>query len=161
MKELLQHFADYNVWANQRLAEITRIVPESTLMQKVVGSFPSVKSTIMHMMDAENIWWQRMLLVEKIERPSDRFQGSAVDALDMLATQNMAWKSWVERAGITELTRSFTYKSFRNEEFTQPVSDLLLHLFNHGTYHRGQWVNQLRELGVETLPATDYIVFSR
>ena len=79
----------------------------------------------------------------------------------MLADQNHLWKGWVEQAGITELAGLFRYKTFRDEEFTQPVSDVLVHLFNHGTYHRGQWVNQLRECGVQKLPATDFVVFSR
>ena len=161
MKELLQRLAAYNVWANQRLAEITLSLPEATLTQQVIGSFPSVRSTILHIVDAESIWWQRIKLEEKIERPSQHFNGSTVNALEMLADQNRSWKSWIERAGITELTALFNYRTFSNEQFTQPVSDVLFHLFNHGTYHRGQWVNQLRECGVEKLPATDFIVFSR
>jgi uncharacterized damage-inducible protein DinB len=38
---------------------------------------------------------------------------------------------------------------------------MLLHLFNHGTYHRGQLVTMLRELGIEKIPPTDFIVWSR
>jgi uncharacterized damage-inducible protein DinB len=38
---------------------------------------------------------------------------------------------------------------------------MLLHVFNHGTYHRGQLVTMLRQLGIENIPATDFIVWSR
>jgi uncharacterized damage-inducible protein DinB len=38
---------------------------------------------------------------------------------------------------------------------------MLLHLFNHGTYHRGQLVNQLRQLGIAKIPPTDFIIWSR
>ncbi|MBD0288544.1 MAG: DNA polymerase, partial [Flavisolibacter sp.] len=38
---------------------------------------------------------------------------------------------------------------------------MLLHLFNHGTYHRGQLVNMLRQLEVSPIPQTDFIVWSR
>jgi len=161
VKELLQHFAAYNVWANQRLAETTLPISESTLVQHVVGSFPSIKSTILHLLDAESIWWQRLKLESDIKRPSDQFTGSTKDALDLLAVQNQAWKNWVEQASITEIQNKFSYRTMRNEPFTQPVYDLLLHIFNHATYHRGQWVNQLRECGIVSIPATDYIVFSR
>ncbi|MCW3088046.1 MAG: hypothetical protein JWQ78_1432, partial [Sediminibacterium sp.] len=41
------------------------------------------------------------------------------------------------------------------------VKEILLHLFNHGTYHRGQLVTLLRQVGVEEIPRTDYIEFSR
>jgi uncharacterized damage-inducible protein DinB len=161
VKELLQHFATYNVWANKRLAEISLSLSEEILTKPVIGSFPSIRSTILHMNDAESIWWQRLALEHDIKRPSENFTGSTADALEMLGNQNMAWKTWVERTGVTEITDLFTYRNTRNEEFTQPIYNVLLHTFNHGTYHRGQWVNQLRECGVIKIPATDYIVFSR
>jgi uncharacterized damage-inducible protein DinB len=161
VKQLLQRFASYNVWANQRLAEITLTLPEGELTKQVVGSFPSIRSTILHMNDAESIWWQRILLEPNITRPSEHYSGTTADALRMIAKQNKLWEAWVAQASLTEINNKFTYRNTRNEEFTQPVFDVLLHMFNHGTYHRGQWVNQLRECGVNKIPATDYIVFSR
>jgi uncharacterized damage-inducible protein DinB len=41
------------------------------------------------------------------------------------------------------------------------VYQILLHLANHNTYHRGQLVNMLRQLGVEKIPQTDFVVWSR
>ena len=161
MKEFLQHFAAYNVWANKRLAEATISMSESALVQQVIGSFPSIRSTILHILDAESIWWQRIKLEEVIKRPSDQFTGSTKDALALLSAQNQAWKIWVEQASITEIQNKFSYRNTRNEQFIQPVYEVLLHTFNHATYHRGQWVNQLRECGIVNIPATDYIVFSR
>ena len=38
---------------------------------------------------------------------------------------------------------------------------MLHHVFNHGTYHRGQLINMLRQLGVEKLPQTDFSVWTR
>jgi len=45
--------------------------------------------------------------------------------------------------------------------YKQPVCQMILHVFNHGTYHRGQLVNMLRQLGIEKIPQTDFIVWSR
>lgn len=161
MKELLQHFASYNVWANQRLADTTLPIDESILNRQVTGSFPSIRATILHLLDAESIWWQRVTRVGKFNRPSDHFTGNTSDALASLARQNIMWKEWVERASIDEIMEKIDYRTTRNEQFIQPACDILLHLFNHATYHRGQWVNQLRESGIVTIPATDYIVYSR
>jgi uncharacterized damage-inducible protein DinB len=36
-----------------------------------------------------------------------------------------------------------------------------MHVFNHGTYHRGQLVTMLRQVGVTEIPQTDYIAFVR
>jgi uncharacterized damage-inducible protein DinB len=38
---------------------------------------------------------------------------------------------------------------------------MLLHVFNHSNFHRGQLVTILRQLGEEKIPQTDYIHYSR
>jgi len=38
---------------------------------------------------------------------------------------------------------------------------MLTHVFNHGTYHRGQLITMARQLGVEKLQQTDFIIWSR
>ena len=43
----------------------------------------------------------------------------------------------------------FQYYNSKKEHFKSPVYQMLMHVFNHGTYHRGQLVNMLRQLGVE------------
>jgi uncharacterized damage-inducible protein DinB len=42
-----------------------------------------------------------------------------------------------------------------------PFSQTFQHLVNHGTYHRGQVVTMLRQLGAGTPPSTDLIAFYR
>jgi uncharacterized damage-inducible protein DinB len=41
-------------------------------------------------------------------------------------------------------------------QYKQPIWQMLLHVFNHATYHRGQVVNMLRQLGVDKIPSTDF-----
>ena len=45
-----------------------------------------------------------------------------------------------------------SYTGTKKEQFKQPVCDVLLHVFNHGTYHRGQLVTMLRQLGASNIP---------
>jgi uncharacterized damage-inducible protein DinB len=45
--------------------------------------------------------------------------------------------------------------------YAQPFWQTFQHLVNHGTYHRGQVVTMLRQLGVQTVPSTDLIAFYR
>ena len=71
------------------------------------------------------------------------------------------WQDWVNDANDHALQHEFIYYNSRKERFKQPVYQMLLHLLNHNTYHRGQIVTMLRQLGVEKIPATDFIVWSR
>jgi uncharacterized damage-inducible protein DinB len=59
------------------------------------------------------------------------------------------------------LTHVFAYRNSKKEQFKEPVYQVLMHVFNHATYHRGQMVTMMRQLDVKTIPATDFIVFSR
>lgn len=113
------------------------------------------------MLDAENIWWQRMKLQERIIRPSENFTGDMKDAGNALINQNRQWAEWISSANEHQLHHVFHYQNTKKEQFKQPIYQMLLHMLNHGTYHRGQLVNMLRQLEVEKVPATDFIVWSR
>ncbi|MGZ3861095.1 MAG: DinB family protein, partial [Flavisolibacter sp.] len=107
------------------------------------------------------IWWQRLKLQERIVVPSATFTGNMKEAFDNLLKQDRQWKEWVEKAQEHMLQYVFVYQNSKNETFKQPVSQMLLHLFNHNTYHRGQLVTILRQLEVGKIPQTDFIVWSR
>jgi uncharacterized damage-inducible protein DinB len=68
---------------------------------------------------------------------------------------------WVQQASTPQLEHVFAYQNTKRESFKQPTWQMLTHLFNHGTFHRGQIVTMLRQLGEEKIPVTDYIEFSR
>lgn len=58
------------------------------------------------------------------------------------------------------LTHNIQYRNFAGVEYTNTIAEILTHMFNHGTYHRGQIATRLREAGY-TPAITDYIAFSR
>ena len=57
------------------------------------------------------------------------------------------------------LTLPLHYTRLNGESYTQPVYKVLAHIFNHSTYHRGQLVTQLRQLGFEDITSTDLTTF--
>ena len=161
MKELLLQFAAYNLWANQQLLSVIIALPAEKQTATIVSSFDSLHKTIMHLWDAESIWWQRLKLQERIDRPSEIFEGNTVEAAHKLMQQNSQWQEWLQQAPERNLQHVFQYQNSKKEQFKQPVYEMLLHMFNHGTYHREQLVTMLRQLGAEKLPATDFIVWTR
>jgi uncharacterized damage-inducible protein DinB len=76
-------------------------------------------------------------------------------------SQSVQWKDWVNNASDMSLEHVFQYYSTKRELFKDSTWQVVLHVFNHGTYHRGQLVNMLRQLGVEKIPQTDFIVWTR
>lgn len=161
MKEIILQYAAYHAWANSLLLNTIEALTEEQQQAEVKSSFPGLFKTVLHMLDAESIWWQRLKLQEKIDRPSDSFSGDMQALSQQLQQQDKFWQDWISSANEHALQHEFLYYNSRKERFKQPVYQMLLHLFNHGTYHRGQLVTMLRQLDVEKIPATDFIVWSR
>lgn len=161
MKEVLTQLSAYNIWANQLLLDAINQLPEEKQKQELPSSFKSLYATVLHMLDAENIWWQRMKLQERITRPSENFTGDMKEAGNALLNQNRQWDEWIKNANDHQLQHVFHYQNTKKEQFKQPIYQMLLHMLNHGTYHRGQLVNMMRQLGVDKIPGTDFITWSR
>lgn len=161
MKILLTQYSTYHQWANQLIIETIEKLPKELQEQEVKSSFPSLRATLLHMWDAEAIWWQRMKLLETITRPSDDVSGSFTDIAKGLMQQSRQWHEWILGASEHMFEHEFIYFNSKREKFKQAVYQVLLHMFNHGTYHRGQLVTLLRQMDVTNLPATDFIVWSR
>lgn len=161
MKILLTQYSAYHQWANQLIIDTIEKLPESLQEQEMKSSFPSLKATLLHMWDAEAIWWQRMKLLETITRPSDGFSGSCSDIAKNLMQQSKQWHEWILGASEHMFEHEFIYYNTKREKFKQSICQMLLHIFNHGTYHRGQMVTMLRQMEVSNIPATDFIVWGR
>ncbi len=161
MKEILIQFASYNAWANQRLSEVILSLAKEQQEQPVPNSFPGLKNTMLHMWDAESMWWQRLKLVENPIRPSETGQFGTGEVANNLFQQDRQWYEWINAATPAAIDHVFAYRNTKKEEFKQPVYQMLLHMFNHSTYHRGQIVTMFHQLGVTKIPATDFIVYSR
>jgi uncharacterized damage-inducible protein DinB len=161
MKQLLQQYAAYNLWANKILLEKIAQVPEEVIQKDMKSSFNSVFNTAIHLLDVESIWWQRLKLQEHVEWPGKNFEGNFEALSGQLLLFSSQWSEWVSNTNEVNLTHVFGYQNSKKEFFKQPVYKMLLHLFNHQTFHRGQIITMLRQNGIEKLPATDFIVFSR
>ncbi|HYJ38650.1 MAG TPA: DinB family protein [Chitinophagaceae bacterium] len=161
MKTLLQQLAAYHTWANQKLADLISTLPDDVQQKEVVSSFLSLHLTLLHMWNSESVWWQRLKLQENINPPVNYFKGDTKEIIQHLSQQNKMWEDWVNNSSEMSLDHVFKYQNTKREPFKQPTYQMLLHVFNHGSYHRGQLVTMLRQLGFTKIPETDFIVWSR
>ena len=161
MKKLLLQYAGYNVWANQKLIDCIDNLTDEQIKREMDSSFKSIYATLIHLWDAESIWWQRVKLQEQIEVPGSHFNGSVLELGNNLLRQSKQWKEWVDIATEAALEHEFIYRNSKKEQFKQPVYDTLLHLFNHQSYHRGQLITMFHQVGLENIPNTDFISFGR
>ncbi len=156
---MLDRFLAYNLWANTRLVENIRSVPADTYANLPLAPFGSMHETLRHLVGAETIWLDRV----RGTSPAD-FMGitdgrSTDELLEMLLA---ASRSWVELSTApTGLPAEVTYATTKGDPFTQSVADLVLHVVNHSTYHRGQIMSLLRSVYDGRLGGLDMILFAR
>ena len=161
MKELLEQYASYNLWANERLLNIAVMLEPALQQQNIASSFANLQATFQHIWDAESAWFQRVKLQEQIHVPSASVNSNMQEIADGLISQSKQWEELTQKSTEAALEHVFAYYNSKKEYCKNPVWKTLLHVFNHGTYHRGQVITILHQLNVEKIPNTDFIAWTR
>jgi uncharacterized damage-inducible protein DinB len=161
MKELLENYTKYNLWANTKLIGFIKKIDPSLLDKELVSSFKTIRETIFHIWDAEQIWYNRLAGVSFTSWPSESFKGTDNEFMKSFIEQSSKFVGYVEDKSEAELIGRFDYKTLEGREYNSRAADSILHCMNHSTFHRGQLVTMLRNVGYTELSSTDYITFTR
>lgn len=162
MKETLSQLAHYNIWANKRIIDILLGLDEELLDKELVSSFPSVRSTVYHIWSAEFIWLQRLQLTENPVWIAPDFKGTFAEACEDWQKISAVLASFVDaQYDDKALQHVLQYYDRQKKSNKKPVYVVLIHIFNHASYHRGQLVTMLRQLGINKIPGTDFIGFEK
>jgi uncharacterized damage-inducible protein DinB len=157
---ILQHL-EYNAWANARIANAARQVEEKVLFDERKSSFSSIAKTLTHVLDSEHVWLKRLQGVNLKQFPSAGLTIAKDELIDGFEKRSEELLAFVQSKGDEFISTSIDYITLKGQPFRDTVEDMLYHVVNHGTYHRGQIITMMREAGIETLPATDLIIFLR
>ena len=159
VKDLLLQYAQYSQWAHKRLFEIIRGLNTEQQHRTIPSSFDSLYKTIFHVWGADSLWLGR-LNQTPIKISGDPFNGSMDDLSMALESVDQQWVDWLDSKDNDMLTEKLNYKNLAGTAFNQSYDLLLQHIFNHNTYHNGQLVTMLRALGIDKIPATDFVAWT-
>ncbi|HMD48157.1 MAG TPA: DinB family protein [Bryobacteraceae bacterium] len=150
---------DYSAWASQRLLDAAAKLSPEELTRDFKTADKCVLDTLVHVYAADRIWLSRVLA-----EPRATFVDPEDRDLTLLQSEwpalQQRWKLWLRDFGDGDEARQISYKDLRGNPYTQPVWQIVLHLVNHGTHHRGQVSGFLRAMG-QTPPALDLITYYR
>lgn len=159
VSELRTLFA-YNRWANLRFLDVLDTLSDDELGRHLGGSFPNVAATLVHMLGAEWVWQRRWSGDSPTSFP-DASTMTSVAAVrgrwDAIWADQQAFLARLDEA---ELFAPLVYRTFDGTEYEQPLHELVRHVVNHATYHRGQLATALRQLG-RVPPSTDLARYYR
>jgi len=153
--EVARLFA-YNRWANARAFEGTAALTAEELSRSVGGSFTSVLGTLMHLVGAEWVWLERWHGRSPRALPSDFT--SVQDLRGRLTAVEEGQTAILSGLTPERLAAKITYVNFAGQTFVYALGEAMVHLVNHGTYHRGQVATLLRQLGKKPL-SSDYLLY--
>ncbi len=149
----------YTDWATGRVLAAAAALDDDAWASDLGGSFPSLGATLAHLLSAEWVWLKRW----QGERPTARpawVEAPSPDALRAaLADVERQRAALLDGLSDADLDAPLTYTLFSGAVQTLPLRDVLVHVVNHATYHRGQIASMLRRLGAVP-PATDYLVYA-
>ena len=157
-KRDVEYLYEYSRWANaQVLDAVSKLTPEQ-FTRDLHSSHRSVRDTLAHILAAEWIWLERWRGVS----PSALLAPTEFPTVESLATKwaNVEGDYAEFIDGITDesLATVITYKNTKGEEWAYPLGQMMQHVMNHSSYHRGQVATMLRQLGAEVNPV-DLLVF--
>ena len=164
MSDLRVHLcgmAAYNAWANRRLYAAAATLPDAAYREPVGVAFGSLHGTLNHLLVTDRIWMRR--LTGAGDAP-DRLDAVLFDELAELQVARAAEDRRIEAyaAGLTKgaLAAVIGYATTSGVAQNQPLWQVLAHLFNHQTHHRGQAHAALTRLAA-TAPALDLLLMQR
>ena len=152
---------DYHYWARDRVLDAVASITPEQFIRPMGNSFNSVRDTVAHICAAERIWITRL----KGENPR------GLQEPDRLRDVDAVRKEWAElegemrdqlaRLGTEAMERTIEYQDLRGNDQSDVLWQMLQHVVNHGTYHRGQITTMLRQLDAVTPKSMDLIAFYR
>lgn len=150
----------YGSWATARMFSAAEALTQEQVEALVVSSFPSIRDTLSHIVGSEWIWLHRWLGDSPTSRPAWDGSATLAELRGQLAAVEAERASFLARLMDADLERIVTYHGLDGQSFSHPLGDLMRHVVNHSTYHRGQLATLLRQLG-HAPPNTDFTRYLR
>jgi uncharacterized damage-inducible protein DinB len=158
---LLKDYAAYNLWANRQFADWLAARPEELLVRELPSSFPSLRLTALHVWGAEAIWLSRLHGVSPTRDPFAPFDGPTEAVFRRWLQTSAELRDYVEARDDAWFDGETAFTLLNGTSDARNNAQILLHVFQHGTLHRGQLITMARSLGLTDPPKTDYIHYVR
>lgn len=151
MKDFFIRLFNYDGFANEAIL--------GTLLK---SSQPEKAIKLMaHLLAAQRIWYDRCSGSPSFAGPLWQDDGNINEFASIIKKNNADWINYLDTLTDAEFENIVRYNNLKGDPFENKLSDILIHVINHGTHHRAQIGQQLKFAGTEILPVTDYIAFAR
>lgn len=158
-----KHMYEYHVWANMVLLERIKELPNNVLFEEVSSSYPNIAQTFSHIYVVDVMWLQVLKGIEMqdalegsmalLERTNSYSVDEFIKSFEELASQYEEWM-----ISQKDLEQKINLNNPWSGARDTAYSEILFHVANHGTYHRGNVTTMLRQQGYAST-MTDFALY--
>jgi uncharacterized damage-inducible protein DinB len=157
----LRTLLDYHYWARDRVLDAVDPLTPEQFTRDLGSSFKSVRDTLAHIYSAEWAWYSRWLGTSPTSQlPPEQFPDVA-SIRRAWREQETKLRAFLDDLGEEGITRVIEYKLLSGQPGASPFWQMLQHVVNHASYHRGQVTTMLRQLGAPPAKSMDMIAYYR
>ncbi|MFW9919010.1 MAG: DinB family protein [Candidatus Thorarchaeota archaeon] len=152
MSDILERMVEYWQWADSSVWNLVTSLSDKEFTHRFGNDGPSIHQRYLHL--AEDSWeWYADWTGADIEEEPDFDAMSREDLFTFISDYNRKW------AALLESDQNKTVNVGTSDNMvTITLPEIVFHMNNHATYHRGQIIMALRMLGKE-VQFTDYVPF--
>jgi uncharacterized damage-inducible protein DinB len=146
-REYFAEMFDYMQWGDRLMIVAARTVVDEEYYKDQGISYGSVHKLMVHCLAAQWVWLSRW----RGENPT------RLESHDDYPTRSALEQRWplvhsalFDFLGLQSghsLARVIQYKNMKGEHLAIPLSDLMLHVIDHASYHRGQIASMIKRAG--------------
>jgi uncharacterized damage-inducible protein DinB len=156
----VQELFAYNAWANRALFDALVLLPAEAYFRDLRSSHGGIHGTLCHI-----VWVEQLYLTRWLGRPNPATpQGRDLASLALARTR---WEeiegeraAWLAHLRAPRLDDVITVQPTTGGEYRHSFAEMFRHVVDHSSYHRGQIITLLRQLGVKP-PSIGMILFFR
>jgi uncharacterized damage-inducible protein DinB len=148
----------YTLWADRVCLKAAEAVSPGDLVRETGTSFGSLLGTLGHVLASQRVWLARFegKPLDNERRFSDFPDWPSLSAAWAETSAELGF--FLAALNAEQVSADLTWRGGDGTLRTRPLWEPVLHLVNHTTYHRGQVVSLLRQMGYP-VPSTDLIRF--
>ncbi|MGQ3380879.1 DinB family protein [Priestia endophytica] len=154
---------DYHVWANQKIFDRLKELSEDIYEKEIQSVFPSISKVMAHIYVVDNLWLDIIsgkefdevyALADRLKEQMEKKRIGEVET--MFFDLSERYKAFLDRQ--EDMETAFVLETRFAGRLETRLSDLVQHVVNHGTYHRGNITAMLRQLDHPSV-MTDYVLY--
>lgn len=160
MTDISLKMYDYHAWANRTLLGRLKELSDEVYHREIQSVFPSVSHVISHMYLVDQLWFNiicGMDMPEALEVEKDNGDGKDIDEMYRLFQYlSEKYKAFLNQQENMDELRLLNIPWEGKRETS--LSEMVMHVVTHGTYHRGNVTAMLRQMGYPSV-TTDFTVY--